>query len=79
MEMTANEALTLFSRDHCHLCEVAVQMLERAGIAYTLVDVDADPELQAKYGIHVPVLLHPVSGRELCFPFTEEQLTRFRG
>jgi hypothetical protein len=42
-----------------------------------LVDIDRDPELARKYGIYVPVLLHPGSGRELFFPFDDETLLQF--
>ncbi|MGY1707952.1 glutaredoxin family protein [Geodermatophilus sp. SYSU D00758] len=58
--------LQLLTRDGCHLCEVAAETLERlaaeAGTTVTLVDVDADPELQAEYGDRVPVVL--LDGRE---------------
>lgn len=60
-------SLTLYYRRDCHLCE---QMLAEIHVLYDenldvrLVDVDSDPELVARYGLTVPVL---VSGeRELC-------------
>ncbi len=60
--------LTLVTRAGCHLCEdmereLAVQA-EALGLAYTLQDVDADPDLQRRYGERVPVLL--AAGAELC-------------
>jgi glutaredoxin len=75
--MTADQPLIVFSRKDCHLCELAVSMLVRTGIGWRLVDIDADPELESRYGIHVPVLSHPGSGRELFFPFNEEQIVSF--
>ena len=58
--------LQLFTRAGCHLCEIAEETLGRigaeAGLVPELVDVDADPELQAEYGDRVPVVL--VDGRE---------------
>jgi glutaredoxin len=58
--------LQLLTRAGCHLCAAAAETLERigaaAGLVPQLVDVDADPELQAEYGDRVPVVL--VDGRE---------------
>ena len=53
--------LQLLTREGCHLCLTAAETLERigaeAGLTPQLVDVDADPELQAEYGDRVPVVL----------------------
>jgi glutaredoxin len=61
--------LQLLTRVGCHLCETAAETLERigaeAGLTPQLVDVDADPELQAEYGDWVPVVL--LDGREHCY------------
>ena len=60
--------LTLLSRSYCHLChdmEVALAPLAAEfGAAVSVVDVDADPSLEAKYDELVPVLLHGEC--ELC-------------
>lgn len=70
--------LTLISRGYCHLChdmEVALQPLAAEfGAAVTVLDVDADPVLEAQYDELVPVLLH--AGRELCHYFLDEAKTR---
>lgn len=62
----SEDRLTLLTRAGCHLCETAAETLVRigaeAGLAPQLVDVDADPELQAEYGDRVPVVL--LDGRE---------------
>jgi glutaredoxin len=61
--------LQLLTRVGCHLCETAAETLERIGaearLTPQLVDVDADPELQAEYGDRVPVVL--LDGREHCY------------
>jgi glutaredoxin len=75
--MKPAEPLIVFSRQDCHLCDLAVAMLERTGIAWRRVDIDADPELASRYGNHVPVLRHTGSGRELFFPFNEDQIVSF--
>ena len=54
-----------YTRQGCHLCEVAWQELRQAqrrhGFRLEAVDVDADPELAARYGTCVPVVT--VNGR----------------
>ena len=77
VQMTVKEPLILYSREDCHLCDLAAAMMDRAGVPWRSVDIDADPDLARKYGIAVPVLLHPGSGRELFFPFDDETLAHF--
>lgn len=70
--------LTLLSRSYCHLChdmEVAlVPLAKEFGITVTILDVDADSALEAKYDELVPVLLH--GDTELCHYFLDESKTR---
>jgi thioredoxin reductase (NADPH) len=70
--------LTLMSRGYCHLChdmEVALAPLAAEfGATVTVLDVDADPALEAKYDELVPVLLHGET--ELCHYFLDEAKTR---
>lgn len=70
--------LTLISRSYCHLChdmEVALTPLaDEFGALVTVVDVDADPALEARYDELVPVLLHGET--ELCHYFLDEAKTR---
>lgn len=70
--------LTLMSRIYCHLChdmEVALAPLAAEfGARVTVVDVDTDPILEAKYDELVPVLLH--GDTELCHYFLDEPKTR---
>jgi glutaredoxin len=47
----------LVTRDGCHLCEEALDLLHRGGVDFTLRDVDADPELFRLYDFRVPVIL----------------------
>ena len=53
--------VTVFTRQDCHLCEVAVAEVARiaaaAGASWSAVDVDADPDDRAEYGDRVPVIL----------------------
>jgi glutaredoxin len=50
----------LYTRQGCHLCDTAWELLEAArarhGFSLDCVDVDSDPELAAAYGLQVPVV-----------------------
>lgn len=60
--------LILYQRDDCHLCDLAYAVLAEAGIAdFDSVFIDGDTELEARYGIRVPVLRR--GERELAWPF----------
>lgn len=54
--------LTLYSRGYCHLCHDMHAALERlAGpgrFTLEVLDVDADPALEARFNELVPVLMH---------------------
>lgn len=55
----------LYTRQGCHLCDGAWQLLEQArrrhGFHLETRDVDTDPELVRQHGLHVPVV--EVNGR----------------
>jgi glutaredoxin len=62
----AEPRLTLVTRDGCHLCDVAKEVLAEVaaetGEAWREVDVDADPALLDEYSDRVPVIL--LDGKE---------------
>ncbi len=69
----------LYSRDDCHLCDVAKGRIESAGkhvmFRFETVDVDDDPERYASYNERVPVVY--VNGEELfAFRVNERVLVR---
>lgn len=70
--------LRLMSRGYCHLChdmEAALQpLLQEFGVSMEVLDVDADPALEAKYDELVPVLL--LGEEELCHYFLDEARVR---
>jgi glutaredoxin len=70
--------VTVVSRQGCHLCEVAeadvARICAELGVEWTPVDVDADQELRAEYGDHVPVIL--VDGNEHGYWRVEEDRLR---
>ena len=72
--------LTLYLRDHCPLCDEAMDLLAQARAPdFDSVWIDDDPALEERYGIRVPVLRDEDDGRELDWPFTVEALRAFLG
>ena len=65
--------LTLYGRAYCHLCDdmIAALVALQAELAFTfdVVDVDADPALEACYDERVPVLC--CDGVEICHHFLD--------
>ena len=53
--------LTLYGREHCHLCDEMKQSVGRYDqvrqLSVTVVDVDRDTALQQRFGHLVPVLM----------------------
>ena len=72
--------LTLFQRDDCHLCDLALEVLADARAPeFESVFIDGDEALEARYGERVPVLRDDGDGRELGWPFDAAELARFLG
>jgi hypothetical protein len=60
---------TLYQRDDCHLCDLALQVLAEARVPeFETVFIDGDGQLEARYGTRIPVL-RAASGSELDWPF----------
>ena len=76
--------LTLYSRPGCHLCDemkAIVQRVARAAaapITIDEIDISGDLDLEARYGVEIPVLL--VDGKKAAkYRITEEALLRLLG
>ena len=58
----ADARLTLYSRHSCHLCEDMTRILtgltSELGVELTILDIDTDPALAARFNELVPVLMH---------------------
>jgi hypothetical protein len=72
-------AVTIYSRPHCHLCDEMKALVARVArslpMTITHVDISGDPDLEARYGIEVPVLV--VEGKKAAkYRVTEEELAR---
>lgn len=51
--------VVVFSRDGCHLCDDAIALLVRYGLAPCMIDIDVDcpPEVRSHYTDCVPVVV----------------------
>jgi glutaredoxin len=74
-------AVTIYSRQGCHLCDQMKALVERVGhsmamaIAVEEIDVSTDPALEARYGSDIPVLI--VGGTKAAkYRVTEAELRR---
>ncbi|GAB1720542.1 MAG: Glutaredoxin 2 [Nitrosospira sp.] len=73
-------SLTLYGRQHCHLCHEMIAALEelqaRLPFRFDIVDIDGDEELRSRYNALVPVLVG--KGDEICrYHLDQAALTRF--
>jgi hypothetical protein len=74
-------ALTIYTRPGCHLCQDMRVIVERvvrdthATARLEEIDIANDPDLEARYGLEIPVLL--VNGRKAAkYRISEKELTR---
>jgi hypothetical protein len=71
--------LAVYSRPGCHLCDEMKAVIARVARAVPLtlreIDISSDPELEARYGLEIPVLM--IEGKKAAkYRITEEELTR---
>jgi glutaredoxin len=64
----------LYSRQGCHLCDEAAEVLARCGVSFEKVDIDAEADLARHYGECVPVVV--IGGRERFRGRVDELLLR---
>lgn len=69
--------LKLYGTAICHLCDEAKEILQRAGVDATYIDIVDDDELRERYGMRIPVLKQIDSGAELGWPFDVAAVMRF--
>ena len=66
--------IQLYSRQGCHLCDDAAALLAHYHLAFETVDIDADPQLQARYNECVLVVV--IDGKERFRGRVDELLLR---
>ena len=72
-------ALTVYSRPGCNFCEEMEATIDRVAqsipVTVEVVDISGDAELEARYGLEIPVLL--IDGRKAAkYRVSEKELTR---
>ncbi len=67
--------LIIYGREDCHLCQdmmLALQNLQQqVSFDFKVVDIDSDPELVARYGEKIPVLVSSLTNQEICHYFLD--------
>lgn len=68
--------LQLLSRQDCHLCDEAIDLIKETLVNHSVevVDIDTDLGLIRAYGDRVPVLRSEASDHELGWPFDSTML-----
>jgi glutaredoxin len=66
--------VVLYTRQGCHLCEVAADVLRRHQLTFEAIDIDGQPELRERYNECVPVVV--IDGRERFRGRVDELLLR---
>lgn len=73
--------LTLYSAPNCHLCDVALDLIEPflPSIDGQLekVNIKTDPQLYHLYAVRIPVLKRQDNQQELGWPFDQQTLANF--
>ena len=73
--------LILYSTPRCHLCDQAKALFhahrDSKQFKLEITDIAGSEELMDRYGIRIPVICDPVTGREIGWPFGEKQLSKF--
>ncbi len=73
--------LTLYSAPNCHLCDVALDLIEPLlpSIDGQLekVNIKTDPQLYHLYAVRIPVLKRQDNQQELGWPFDQQTLANF--
>jgi glutaredoxin len=74
-------ALTIYSKPGCHLCDEMKAIVDRVvrssalPITVAEIDISTNADLEARYGLEIPVLL--IDGKKVAkYRVTQAELTR---
>mgnify|MGYP001286578582 CR=1 FL=1 len=56
MPLNTSSRVILYTRKNCHLCEDAKQVLEEHNLVVESIDIDAFPDLRARFDTCIPVV-----------------------
>jgi hypothetical protein len=75
----SDASVLLYSKEGCHLCDDAAEILGRVGselgVAWSKVDIERDPLLYEQFKYRIPVI-EVVGGPTLDWPTTAERVRR---
>ncbi len=75
------EVLCIYSTSACHLCDLALQVIDAVlspdYFDKVIVDIADSDALVEQYGVRIPVLKIQRTGDELGWPFNEHELMEF--
>jgi hypothetical protein len=76
---SSSVTLTVYSRPGCHLCDDMMAVIGRvrhvAAFTVEVIDISTDADLEARYGLEIPVLL--VNGKKAAkYRLSDADLTR---
>ena len=71
--------LKLYTTSHCHLCELALELVlqQCAATQIALIEIENDENLLETYATRIPVLQRFDTLAELNWPFSEHDLRDF--
>ncbi len=73
--------LMLFGTEACHLCEEAELIIQQSQYENKLIlskiDIAQESDWYEQYAIHIPVLLHTETNKELFWPFDHQQFCQY--
>lgn len=77
-------SILLFSTLGCHLCEQAEDVLHEVqqshpDLNWQVIEIAESDDLMERYGIRIPVLRDPISGKELGWPFDASSVMSWLG
>ncbi len=55
-------SVVVYTRTGCHLCDEAIELLQKHGLSPEEIDIDLDPALRERFNTCVPVVV--IDGRE---------------
>jgi hypothetical protein len=71
--------LIIYSHQDCELCEKAAGMVTMAGVDWLYQDITEDIDLLRRYRHSIPVLRNQETGKELFWPFEEQEILGLAG
>lgn len=71
-------SLNLLSTQGCHLCSLAIKLLNDSGTSFSIIDIVFDDQLVKNYGDKIPVLIADNAEQALFWPFDIQQIEQYK-